>query len=191
MTWRLSYGTEALNISISPFLAQNRVTLHADTVAQKMLDALEKDLAVEWMMLEKPDDFRAMSVLPLPQKQSLFAWVVGLAIKPQLLSDNQLVGDEYAEERSRERKGDIAAAMERAFAEQAAETEGFDAVIASKTARWLPDGMAIKGVDDLMETSSSPSKSDVDAADDDGEIASDAEDSAPDALPAFLSETAA
>jgi ParB family transcriptional regulator, chromosome partitioning protein len=228
-----SYGTEALNISISPFLAQNRETLHADTVARKMLDALEQDLAVEWMALEKPDDFRAMSALPLPQKQSLFAWAVGLAIKPQLLSDNhptpiieeigarldvdvaacwrptastywgrvnkghavsmarKLVGDEYAEERSRERKGDIAAAMERAFAESAAETEGFDASVAANTARWLPDGMAFKGADDLVETSSSPSSLDVDEAEDDGETDSDAEDTVPDALPAFLSETAA
>ncbi|WP_282053174.1 ParB/RepB/Spo0J family partition protein [Phaeobacter inhibens] len=228
-----SYGTEALNISISPFLAQNRETLHADTVAQKMLDALEQDLAVEWMTLEKPDDFRAMSALPLPQKQALFSWAVGLAIKPQLLSDNhptpiieeigarldvdvaacwrptastywgrvnkghavsmarKLVGDDYAEERSRERKGDIAAAMERAFAESVAETEGFDAVVASKTARWLPDGMAFNGVDDQIDTSSSPRASDVDPSEDDGEVAPDAEDTAPDALPAFLSETAA
>ncbi|MEP5771492.1 ParB/RepB/Spo0J family partition protein [Nisaea sp.] len=228
-----SYGTEALNISVSPFLAHNRETLHADTVAQKMLDALEQDLAVEWMTLEKPDDFRAMSALPLPQKQALFSWAVGLAIKPQLLSDNhptpiieeigarldvdvaacwrptastywgrvnkghavsmarKLVGDDYAEERSRERKGDIAAAMERAFAESAAETEGFDAVVASKTARWLPDGMVFKGVDDQIDTSSSPRTSDVDPAEDDGEVAPDAEDTAPDALPAFLSETAA
>ena len=228
-----SYGTEALNISISPFLAQNRETLHPDTVAQKMLDALEQDLAVEWMTLEKPDDFLAMSALPLPQKQSLFAWAVGLAIKPQLLSDNhptpiieeigarldvdvaacwrptastywgrvnkghavsmarKLVGDDYAEERSRERKGDIAAAMERAFAESAAETEGFDAIVASKTAQWLPDGMAFKSADDLMDTSSSPSTSDVDPTKDDGELAPDAEDTEPDALPTFLSETAA
>lgn len=184
-----SYGTEALNISINPFLAQNRDMLHPDTVAQKMLDALEQDLTVEWMTLEKPDDFRAMSALPVSQKQSLFAWAVGLSIKPQLLSDNhptpiieeigarldvdvaacwrptastywgrvnkghavsmarKLVGDDYAEERSRERKGDIAAAMERAFAERAAETEGFDATTAAKTERWLPDGMAFKGVD--------------------------------------------
>jgi len=228
-----SYGTEALNISISPFLAQNREFLHVDTVAQKMLDALEQDLAVEWITLEKPDDFRAMSELPLPQKQALFSWAVGLAVKPQLLSDNhptpiieeigarldvdvaacwrptastywgrvnkghavsmarKLVGDDYAEERSRERKGDIAAAMERAFAESAAETEGFDAVVASKTARWLPDGMAFKVADDLMETSNSPSPSDFVPAEGDAEIAPDAEDAAPDALPAFLSETAA
>ena len=218
-----SYGTEALNISISPFLAQNRETIYPDTVAQNMLDALEQDLAIEWMTLEKPDDFRAMSALSLPQKQSLFAWAVGLAIKPQLLSDNhptpiieeigarldvdvaacwrptastywgrvnkghavsmarKLVGDDYAEERSRERKGDIAAAMERAFAEQAAETEGFDAAIATRTARWLPDGMAFNATDNAVATSAEGA--DV--------TTSSAEDATPDALPAFLSETAA
>ena len=228
-----SYGTEALNISISPFLAQNRETIHPDTVAQKMLDALEQDLAVEWMTLEKPDDFRAMSALSLPQKQSLFAWAVGLAVKPQLLSDNQptpiieeigarldvdvaacwrptastywgrvnkghavsmarkLVGDDYAEERSRERKGDIAAAMERAFAEQAAETEGFDAAIASKTARWLPEGMAFQDIGDASETFDAPDNAAVTSAESADVSNSDAEDAAPDALPAFLSETAA
>ena len=218
-----SYGTEALNISISPFLAQNRETIHPDSVAQKMLDALEQDLAIEWMTLEKPDDFRAMSALSLSRKQSLFAWAVGLAIKPQLLSDNhptpiieeigarldvdvaacwrptastywgrvnkghavsmarKLVGDDYAEERSRERKGDIAAAMERAFAEQAAETEGFDAAIATKTARWLPDGMAFNATDNAVATSAEGA--DV--------TTSSAEDATPDVLPAFLSEAAA
>jgi ParB family chromosome partitioning protein len=228
-----SYGTEALNISISPFLAQNRETLHPDSVAQKMLDALEQDLAVEWMTLEKPDDFRAMSALSLPQKQSLFAWAVGLAIKPQLLSDNhptpiieeigarldvdvaacwrptastywgrvnkghavsmarKLVGDDYAEELSRERKGDIAAAMERAFAEQAAVTEGFDAAVASKTALWLPDGMAFKGADDPLETFNAPDNAVTMLAEGADETTSSAEDAAPDALPAFLSETAA
>jgi ParB family transcriptional regulator, chromosome partitioning protein len=231
LSW--SYGTEALNISISPFLAQNRETLHADTVAQKMLDALQQDLAVEWMALEKPDDFRAMSALPLPQKQSLFAWAVGLAIKPQLLSDNhptpiieeigarldvdvaacwrptastywgrvnkghavsmarKLVGDDYAEERSRERKGDIAAAMERAFAESAGETEGFDAVVASKTARWLPDGMAFNGTGDLVEQPNAPDEVIAASVEDDSGTISDVERAAPDALPAFLSETAA
>tara|TARA_R110002074_G_scaffold390103_1_gene573818 strand:- start:76 stop:2226 length:2151 start_codon:yes stop_codon:yes gene_type:complete len=218
-----SYGTEALSISINPFLAQNRETLHPDTVAQKMLDALEQDLAIEWMKLEKPDDFRAMSALQVSQKQSLFAWAVGLTIKPQLLSDNhptliieeigarldvdvaacwrptastywgrvnkghavsmarKLVGDDFAEERSRERKGDIAAAMERAFAERAAETERFDSAVATRTARWLPDGMAFNATDNAVATSAE--SADV--------TTSSAEDATPDVLPAFLSETAA
>jgi len=66
---------------------------------------------------------------------------------------HKLVGDDYAEERSRERKGDIAAAMERAFAEQAAATEGFNAAGATKTASWLPDGMAFYDVEDALVTS--------------------------------------
>ena len=182
-----SYNNEALDISIRPFQAQNREVLHADTVAQKMLDALEQDLATDWMTLEKPEDFRAMSALPVADKQALFAWATGLAIKPQLSSDNRpspiieeigarldvdvaacwrptaqnywgrvnkghavatarkLIGDDYAEDRNRERKGDIAAAMERAFAETVGETEGFDAATAAKTTRWLPDGMLFSG----------------------------------------------
>lgn len=228
-----SYGTEALNISISPFLAQNREILHQDTVAQKMLDALEQDLAVEWMTLEKPDDFRAMAALPASQKQSLFAWAVGLAIKPQLLSDNhptpiieeigtrldvdvsacwrptastywgrvnkgyavsmarKLVGDDYAEERSRERKGDIAAAMERAFAECAAETEGFDAATAATTARWLPDGMAFRSVEDSCEPLITKDYGVAASNEGAGDSNFGTADDAPDALPAFMSESAA
>jgi ParB family chromosome partitioning protein len=103
----------------------------------------------------------------------------------------KLVGDDYAEERSRERKGDIAAAMERAFAEQAAETEGFDAAIATKTARWLPEGMAFQGIGDASEKFNAPDNAIVTSAEGADVSNSDAEDAAPDALPAFLSETAA
>ncbi len=187
-----SYNNEALDISIRPFEAQDREVLHADTVAQKMLEALEQDLATDWMKLEKPEDFRAMSTLPIADKQALFAWATGLAVKPQLSSDNRpspiieeigarldvevaacwrptaqnywgrvnkghavatarkLIGDDFAEDRNRERKGDIAAAMERAFAETAGETEGIDAATAAKTTRWLPDGMVFVGATEAV-----------------------------------------
>ena len=228
-----SYNNEAIDISIRPFQAQNREVLHADTVAQKMLEALEQDLATDWMKLEKPKDFRAMSELPLADKQALFAWATGLAIKPQLSTDNRpspiieeigtrldvdvaacwrptaqnywgrvnkghavatarkLIGDDYAEDRNRERKGDIAAAMERAFAETASETEGFDAATVAQTTRWLPDGMVFSGASD------SGLDLPVDAAkttfgeDQSGEESISASDDEPDALPAFLSSDAA
>ncbi len=64
----------------------------------------------------------------------------------------KLIGDDYAEDRNRERKGDIAAAMERAFAEAASETEGFDAATVAKTTRWLPDGMVFAGATELVPT---------------------------------------
>lgn len=39
----------------------------------------------------------------------------------------KMIGDDYAEDRNRERNDDLAAAMERAFAETSGQTEGFDA----------------------------------------------------------------
>jgi ParB family chromosome partitioning protein len=183
----LSQGNcEALNITIIPFLAPNRDNLHKDTVAEKMLQALKKDLVLDWMVLDAPEDFRAMASLPVEDKQALFAWAVGFALKPQLSNDNHpspileeigsrlevdvaacwrptatsywgqvnkahavklstdLIGDEFAQERNRERKLDLAVSMERAFAENATETEGFDVAIAARTSRWLPEGMTFE-----------------------------------------------
>jgi ParB family chromosome partitioning protein len=228
-----SYNNEALDISIRPFQAQDREVLHADTVAQKMLEALEQDLATDWMKLEKPEDFRVMSALPLADKQALFAWATGLAVKPQLSSDNRpspiieeigarldvdvaacwrptaqnywgrvnkghavatalkLISEDYAEDRNRERKGDIAAAMERAFAETADETEGFGAATVAKTTRWLPDGMAFAGAMDA----DADMGDDVPEAEEGDQPASDtqidAENDEPSSLPAFLSGDAA
>ena len=231
-----AYGTAGLNVSIDPFRSLNREALHTDTVAEKMLDALERDLAIDWMELEKPEDFRAMSALPVPDKQALFAWAVGLAIKPQLLSDNhpspiieeigarldvdvaacwrptatsywgrvnkthavstarKLIGDEYAEERARERKGDIAAAMERAFAENATEAEGLDVETATKTSRWLPDGMAFVGVvgeEEVMVEAEADSE--AGSSVDNAQTASNGtnSDAEADELPAFMTDDAA
>jgi len=207
--------------------------LHADTVAQKMLEALKQDLATDWMTLEKPEDFRAMSALPIADKQALFAWAAGLAVKPQLSSDNRpspiieeigarldvdvaacwrptaqnywgrvnkghavatarkLMGDDYAEDRNRERKGDIAAAMERVFADTAGETEGFDAATVAKTTRWLPEGMVFAGATEadaiMTGDATQAEEGDVPAAD----ALAEPECDEPSSLPAFLSGDAA
>lgn len=228
-----SYNNEALDISIRPFQAQNREVLHGDTVAQKMLEALEQDLATDWMKLEKPEDFRAMSALPVADKQALFAWASGLALKPQLSSDNRpspiieeigarldvdlaacwrptaqnywgwvnkghavatarkLIGADYAEDRNRERKADLAAAMERAFAETAGQTEGFDAATVARTTRWLPEGMVFAGAADvgadMVGDASETDEGDVPATD----PLTEAESDEPSSLPAFLSGHAA
>jgi len=198
-----------------------------------MLEALEQDLATDWMKLEKPQDFRAMSALPLADKQALFAWATGLAVKPQLSSDNRpspiieeigarldvdvaacwrptaqnywgrvnkghavatarkLIGDDYAEDRNRERKGDIAAAMARAFAETAGETEGFDAATVAKTTRWLPDGMQFAGASDGGLDLPIDAAETALGEDESGEETISTSDDEPDALPAFLSGDAA
>ena len=82
------YSTQALKLSIEPFRASNREKLVADSVSQKMLDTLRAMLRLEWMELDKPEDFRAMCALPNEDKQNLFAWATGLALKAQLSSDN-------------------------------------------------------------------------------------------------------
>lgn len=227
-----SHGRDVLDISLNPYYAKNRDELVADSVAEKMLDALKNDLAVEWMELETPEDFRVLSDLPVAHKQALFAWATALALKAQMSSDNypskvieeigtrldvdvavcwrptaskywsrvnkahavkvskELISDEFAEDRSRERKSDLAAVMERAFAENAAESEGFDAATAGMTTRWLPEGMAFEETNNI----------DADLGDDHGEgdqaansdvDDADHDDAGANALPAFLNEATA
>lgn len=103
----------------------------------------------------------------------------------------KLIGDDYAEDRNRERKGDIAAAMERAFAETAGETEGFAASVVTKTTRWLPEGMVFAGSSDAdVDLKSDAGEADLGGAELDEDAMSDMGDE-PDALPAFLSSDAA
>lgn len=216
------YSNAALDLSLRQFYTPNREKLVADSTAEKMLEALQNDLPLDWMELEQPEDFRAMSALPVEDKQALFAWATGLALKAQLVSDNHpsavieelgarmdvdvaacwrptaanywgtvtkahiasvaqdVIGTEFADERGHEKKGEAAAAMELAFAENAREAAGLDATTAAKTARWLPTGMAFEEaniVDGDIETAG-PEAGDASEADD--AVASD--------LPAFLTE---
>ena len=103
----------------------------------------------------------------------------------------KLIGDNYAEDRNRERKGDIAAAMERAFADTSCETEGFDAATVARTTRWLPDGMVFAGATEvdakMIGDTPEAEEGAVPAADALAETESDE----PSSLPAFLSEDAA
>ncbi len=226
-----AHGRDILDVSIRPYYANNHDELVADSVAEKMLEALKNDLVLDWMKLDAPEDFRALSALPTEDKQALFAWATAQALKAQMASDNHpskaieeigtrldvdvaacwrptaskywsrvnkahavkvskdLISDEFADDRNRERKGNLAAAMERAFAENAAEAEGFDAATAGKTTRWLPDGMAFEeayhGDDDHgRDHGETDGAVDADAGGHDGH---DGEA----ALPAFMTEDAA
>ena len=103
----------------------------------------------------------------------------------------KLIGDDYAEDRNRERKGDIAAAMERAFAETASETEGFNAATAAKTTRWLPEGMVFAGSTNAEVDLKSDAGETALGEDESGEETISASDAEPASLPAFLSGDAA
>lgn len=225
------YINETLDLSLRSFHVQNRQQLLSETIAQRMLDALERDLATDWMDIDAPEDFRAMSALPLEDKQGLFAWATAYALKPQLATDNrpnpvieelgtrldvdvaacwrpaastywnrvnkahavsvarEMIGDEFADERNRERKGDLATFMERAFAENALATEGLDAHTAAKTTRWLPKGMAFEEANnvDLVVIDDDDNHTDIEAEQKSGNH----DDDQPDELPAFMKENAA
>jgi ParB family chromosome partitioning protein len=90
----------------------------------------------------------------------------------------EVIGDDFAEERSAEKKIDAATAMEPAFAENALEAAGLEKAVAIKTSRWLPKGMEFaeaKSVDEMIDDKTPTENSDPD-----------------DALPAFLAaDTAA
>ena len=102
-----------------------------------------------------------------------------------------LISDDYAEERNRERKGDIAAAMERAFAEDAAQSEGFDIQTAAKTLRWLPDVMGFQSVPAEGVNAGGTPLLAQDIAGAAPQITPSRADDEPDVLPAFLSDDAA
>lgn len=177
------YVDQALDFSLREYHAANRDKLVADSVADKMLTAVKETLQTDWLKLESPQDFQALSKLPQEDKQALFAWATAYGIRPQLSSDNspnpviediggrmdvdvaacwrptaanywgtvtkthiaavasEIIGDEFADERIREKKGEAAAAMELAFCEDAVKVSGLEKSVAVKTAYWLPKGM--------------------------------------------------
>ena len=83
-----------------------------------------------------------------------------------------VIGNEFAEERSSEKKGEAAAAMEAAFAENALETAGQEKSVALKSSRWLPKGMEFEEANFVDEPIEEGTTSEVNDAD----------------LPAFLQE---
>ena len=56
----------------------------AGTPADRLLTAREAALDTAWLELPPAQGFAALSALPMEAKQRLFAWCVGLMLKPQL-----------------------------------------------------------------------------------------------------------
>lgn len=173
-----------IDLRTSDYFVPNADKLTEGSTSARMLAAIKDLLNLEWMSLDAPRDFKAMSELPLEEKQALFAYVIAKGVKAQLSNDNsaspiieelgarmdvdvaacwrptavnywgsvtkahiatisgKLISAEYSDERLSEKKGEAAAAMELAFAENAAEASGLDKQTAAQTASWLPRGMA-------------------------------------------------
>lgn len=110
----------------------------------------------------------------------------------------ELIDDRWADDKAKDKKPVIAAAMETAFSEDPS-AAGLTSETATKTSTWMPDGMAFTG-DYTERPASSYSWMDDDDDDDDVDVADGQGDPdvdhQPDAagdgdLPAFLTDTAA
>ncbi len=76
-----------LDLSLRPATTTaSRETLK-DTVAERMLEALNDGLNIAWLEAKAPGDFAQMSALPEPDKQALFAWCAAYALNQQLSND--------------------------------------------------------------------------------------------------------
>ena len=76
-----------LDLSLRPATTTaSRETLK-DTVAERMLEALNDGLNIAWLEAKAPEDFAQMSALPEPDKQALFAWCAAYALNQQLSND--------------------------------------------------------------------------------------------------------
>lgn len=60
----------------------------AGTPGDRLLDAREKALALEWLSLPPAEGFAALAALPVDAKQTLFAWCIAAILKPQLAVEN-------------------------------------------------------------------------------------------------------
>ncbi|MDF3416429.1 ParB N-terminal domain-containing protein [Sulfitobacter sp. M57] len=76
-----------LDLSLRPATTTaSRETLK-DTVAERMLEALNDGLNIAWMEAKAPEDLAQLSALSEPDKQALFAWCAAYALNQQLSND--------------------------------------------------------------------------------------------------------
>ncbi|MCQ0090368.1 chromosome partitioning protein ParB [Pelagivirga sediminicola] len=209
-----------LDVSLRPAMTTGSREVLKDTVAARMLDALNDGLNLAWMEAKAPKDIEQLLALPERDKQAIFAWCAAYALNQQLANDTgatvvieaigsrlnvdvaacwrptadsywgrvkkdhafetakALIDDRWADDKSGLRKAEIAKSMEQAFCDTPQEAAGLTAETATKTSRWLPDGMAFGEA----ETDHATPDSDEDDA--------KATSAGSDALPAFMTDAA-
>lgn len=83
-----SYRSQSpLDLSLRPATTTASREVLKDTIAERMLDALNDGLNIAWMEAKAPEDLAQLSALPEPDKQALFAWCAAYALNQQLSND--------------------------------------------------------------------------------------------------------
>lgn len=78
-----------LDLSLRPAMTMASRDTLKDTVAERMLEALNEGLNLTWMEAKAPEDFQQLSQLPDGDKQALFSWCAAYALNQQLANDTE------------------------------------------------------------------------------------------------------
>ncbi|MCO5067062.1 MAG: ParB/RepB/Spo0J family partition protein [Rhizobiaceae bacterium] len=182
-----SYSNQPISTSVKAAEVHRSKEVLTGTIGESMLEQLKKKLNLEWLNLDQPHDFNAMSALEPRAKQDLFAWCAAYGVNQSLSTDphanpvlevigkrmdvdvascwrpnaehywkrvkkgyalkvaGEQISSTWSDDHAKDKKAQIAEAMEHAFGDDPQKTAGLTADIASHTSIWLPDGMAFTG----------------------------------------------
>ncbi|MDF1670157.1 MAG: ParB N-terminal domain-containing protein [Roseovarius sp.] len=77
-----------LDVSLRPAMTMGSREILKETVAQRMLEAIQEGLNLTWLEAKAPEDFALLTQLPEAEKQALFAWCAAYALNQQLSNDS-------------------------------------------------------------------------------------------------------
>lgn len=182
-----TYSSQPLNVSIKAAEVYRSKEKLTGTIAESMLQGLKDKLSLEWLNLDQPHDFNAMSALSPREKQDLFAFCVAQGVNQSLSTDphanpvlevmgkrmdvdvascwrptaehywnrvkkgyalkvaSEQIAPNWADDHSKDKKAQIAEAMDSAFSDDPQKTAGLNEETAARTSTWLPEGMAYTG----------------------------------------------
>jgi ParB family chromosome partitioning protein len=182
-----THSCQPLSVSIKAAEIYRSKQVLTGSIAESMQEGLKAKLSLDWLNLDQPYDFNAMSALSPREKQNLFAYCVAVGVNQSLSTDphanpileiigkrmdvdvascwrptadqywNRVkkgfalkiaadqIGQNWADDHAKDKKRQIAEAMERAFGDDPQKTAGLTPDTAERTSTWLPDGMAFTG----------------------------------------------
>lgn len=84
----LGRAASPLDVSLRPAMPTGSREVLKETVAQRMLDALDESLNIAWLEASAPQDFAQLSELFDTDKQALLAWCAASALNQQQFNDS-------------------------------------------------------------------------------------------------------
>ncbi|MET0259384.1 MAG: ParB N-terminal domain-containing protein [Methylobacterium sp.] len=87
----IGYVRKPIDLSLTQAMTHPSAAHRADTVSEKILEALKANLRLEWMALPAAERFGAMCALTTTEKQALFAFATAHGVQQQLSTDSDAI----------------------------------------------------------------------------------------------------